>query len=125
MTGTGYRVLAILPGFALLAVLAMAEAAAGGATTNLQIPRIDVPRVVPHETPPGGVRDPTIPAHRMKVIAPQKDRNARGCGPGVTRNAPKGGPGVFAPPGCGRAVKGPPPNDPPGCARIGEVRICP
>jgi len=125
MAGAGYRVLAILPGFALALALAMAEAAGAGATTNLQIPRIDVPRVVPNTIPPGGVRDPTIPAHRMKVIAPEEDRNARGCGPGVTRNAPKGGPGVFALPGCGRVVKGPAPNDPPGCARMGEVRICP
>ena len=125
MAGPARKVLAILPGLALALALAMPEAAARDATTNLQIPRVTTPRVVPHTTPPGGVRDPHIPAHRMKVITPGTERKSRGCGPGVTRNAPKGGPGVFALPGCGRAVKGPAPNDPPGCTRIGEVRICP
>ena len=61
MADMAHRVLAV----AVLLALAMPEAAAGGATTNLQIPRVTTPRVVPHTTPPGGVRDPTIPEHRM------------------------------------------------------------
>ena len=125
MTGTRYKVLAILPGLLLAAAIPAAEAASRGATSNLRIPHIEVPRVVPHRAAPGEVRDPTIPAHRLKVITPQRDRQARGCRRGVTRNAPKGGPGIFALPSCGRAVRGLRPNDPPGCARFGEVRICP
>ena len=123
MAGNVHRFLAV----AVLLALAIqaAEAASRGVTTNLQIPHIDVPRVVPHTTAPGGVRDPTIPAHRLKIVTPQRGPQARGCGPGVSRNAPNGGPGIFALPNCGRAVKGPEPNDPPGCTRIGEVRICP
>ncbi len=127
MTGMGLRVFAAAIALALpgLAIPYPAEAGSHNATWNLQIPYIPVPRLVPHTTAPGGVPDPTIPAHRMKVVNPQGDRQARGCGPGVTRNAPQGGPGIFALPACGRAVRGPPPNDPPGCARFGEVRICP
>ncbi len=127
MAGREHRLLAILLGlgFPLAVAIPAAEADSRGATTNLQIPHIDVPRVVPHTTPPGGVRDPNIPAHRLKVVTPQKGPQARGCGPGVIRNAPKGGPGIFALPDCGRKVRMAPPNDPPGCTRIGEVRICP
>ena len=109
----------------VLAIAVAAQAASRDAKWNLRIPHIEVPRVVPHTPPPGGVRDPTIPAHRLQVVTPQRGPQARGCGPGVTRNAPQGGPGIFALPVCGRAVRGPPPNDPPGCARFGEVRICP
>ena len=126
MAGTGHRRRAILAGLGLLLALAVPLAShARDATTNLQIPRVTTPQVVPHKTPPGGVRDPTIPPHRLKVITPGTERKSRGCGPGVTRNAPKGGPGVFALPDCGRKVKGPRPNDPPGCTRISEVRVCP
>ena len=70
MAGREHRLLAILLGLGVPLAVAIpaAEADSRGATTNLQIPHIDVPRVVPHTTPPGGVRDPNIPAHRLKVV---------------------------------------------------------
>jgi hypothetical protein len=123
--GLAAAIAAIAVALPVLAIAVSAEAAWRDAKWNLRIPHIPVPRVVPHRAAPGGVRDPTIPAHRLQVVTPQRGPQARGCGPGVTRNAPQGGPGIFALPSCGRAVRGPPPNDPPGCARFGEVRICP